>query len=58
MKYEKGDKVWVMVGNKPVEVTIDKAIEAEYGIANSGKGFAFRYESEIFPSKEELLKSL
>lgn len=61
-KYNIGDEVWTIVENKVCKYPIlsitvkmpNKAIEVMYYIGNC----EWRYEYEVFPTKEELLKSL
>lgn len=64
-KYNIGDEVWVLLGNRPFEVKITdiyyfaKERKATYYCSNIE--FAFDtalYEEMLFPTKEELLKSL
>lgn len=67
-KYNIGDKVWVMDDNQPTEITIN-GLSGEYKIienvnyhitlyySNDSWKICF-YENEVFPTKEELLKSL
>ena len=72
-KYNIGDEVWVIAGNKAqhlrieaIEVSIEKAMITEDGgfsiseyktSYSVGRGNWYK-ESDIFPTKEELLKSL
>ena len=61
-KYDMGDEVWVMWCNSPAAFEIDKVILIhdynETIIQYKVKGCKYFFESEIFPTKEELLKSL
>ena len=61
-KYNIGDKVWVMSDNKPTELLID-SIEIfihsiGYSIWYVDKENEGYEELQVFPTKEELLKSL
>lgn len=61
-KYNIGDKVWAMYCNSPFEYEIDKVIvihdyretSTQYRVV----GHKYFFDFEIFPTKEELLKSL
>ena len=61
-KYNIGDEVWAIVENKVCKYPIlnitvkmlNKVIKVMYYIGNC----EWRYEYELFPTKEELLKSL
>ena len=65
-KYNIGNEVWVnslgnhikgKVGEINISVLIDGSVQTIYSIEKSGYFFE-RNESEIFPTKEELIKSL
>lgn len=67
-KYNIGDEVWVMLCNEPTHCTIEgfsithtklRRMERYYVVPNDGSvyGFHAMYD-ELFPTKEELLKSL
>lgn len=65
-KYNIGDEVWLMVLGTPEKVVIktmtiwvfgDGDVELKYAVEKSGFWHQ-RYESQLFPTKEELLKSL
>lgn len=72
-KYNIGGAVWVMMDNKvhhlrieAIEVSIGKAMVGENGILSISE-YKYRYsvgwnnwydESQLFPTKEELIKSL
>lgn len=65
-KYYIGQKVWIILDEKPRMAKI-YSVEAEngrynnyyYGVCVKNAWFTIRrYESEIFPSKEELIASL
>lgn len=61
-KYNIGEEVWTIVENKVCKYPIlnisvkkpNQVIEVMYYIGN----YEWRYEHEVFPTKEELLKSL
>lgn len=63
-KYNIGDEVWTIIENKACKYPIlsitakkrtqTEGIEVMYYIGNC----EWRYEEELFPTKEELLKSL
>lgn len=63
-KYNIGDEVWTIIENKVCKYHIlsitakkgmrNEEIEVKYYIGNC----EWRYEHELFPTKEELLKSL
>jgi hypothetical protein len=61
-KYNIGDEVWGMYCNSPFKYEIDKVIiiqdYREISIQYRVVGCKYFFESEIFPTKEELLKSL
>ena len=61
-KYNIGDEVWVMYYNSPHTFEINKVlIIHDYNetiIQYKVKGCKYFFESEIFPTKEELLKAL
>ena len=65
-KYNIGDEVWLMVLGRPKKGQIgamtiwvlgDGDVELKYSVEKSGFWYQ-RYESQLFPTKEELLKSL
>ena len=65
-KYNIGDEVWFMPFGNPKKgviktITIgvlgDGDVKLKYFVEKSGLGY-HRFESDLFPTKEELLKSL
>jgi hypothetical protein len=67
-KYDPGDKVWVMINNKPKEVVIYEVIpgmvlknmryQDRYTIEGYNGSSPIFYEKDIFKTKEELINSL
>ena len=57
-KYDIGQEVWVMSMNKPHCTTIISIRIGKDELLYSLKYFLIKKEEEIFPTKEELLKSL
>ena len=61
-KYNIGGEVWAMYCNSPFKFEIDKVIiihdYSETSIQYRVVGRKYIFESDIFPTKEELLKSL
>ena len=64
-KYNIGDEVWITNNSQPIQVQIlqitvkkrGEHITIEYMIDND-EVITRRYEQDLFPTKEELLKSL
>lgn len=65
-KYNIGDEVWFMALSKPKKGEIgtisiwvlgDGDVELKYAVEKSGFWY-HRYENQLYPTKEELLKSL
>ena len=67
-KFDPGQTVWIMIGNKPIKCIIDVVIPGSVG-----KSFRYKdaytitgyngnspkfYEEQIFTTKEELIESL
>ena len=58
MKYNIGDKVWVMISNKPAQVTITKKV-IEYIVRDTHeRDFFGRTDKDIFLTRQALIKSL
>lgn len=58
-KYNIGDEVWAMYNNSPFKYKIDKVIIVQNKLLQYRVvGHEYFFESELFPTKEELLKSL
>ena len=66
-KYNIGDKVWVIVNNKPTELLINSIEIFIHDMGQYRIGYSIWYvdkknegfeETQVFPTKEELLKSL
>lgn len=61
-KYNIGQEVWSMYCNFPFKCEIDKVIiiqdYREISIQYRVVGHKYFFESDLFPTKEELLKSL
>lgn len=61
-KYNIGDEVWAMYNNSLFKFEINKVLiihdHNETIIQYKVKGCKYFFESEIFPTKEELLKAL
>ena len=61
-KYNIGDEVWAMYCNSPFKYKIDKAViirdDNETSVQYRTVGCKYFFESELFSTKEELLKSL
>lgn len=61
-KYNIGDEVWFMTNNKPRKTTVERVIISRESISYEVKRApgvpGFLLEDELFPTKEDLLKSL
>lgn len=61
-KYNIGDEVWFMFDEKPIRGTIKNiGSHISINVVINGNSYIFRREAkgfELFPTKEELLKSL
>ena len=57
-KYELGQEVWVMAMGKPYCATITAIRIDKNGLLYNLKYLLAKKEEELFPTKEELLKSL
>lgn len=61
-KYNIGGDAWAMYNNSPFKYEIDRVIiiqdDCELSIQYRVVGCKYFFESNLFPTKEELLKSL
>ena len=66
-KYDIGDEVWIMIRGECYQLrvagirttTLKGYKSLEYFVSEEGEELSFTFEeSELFPTKEELLKSL